>query len=223
MAVRCAKCGEELLGAVNRCWKCGQQFELRPEIDGRPPVRLEMPPAGDGPPGWDGLPSPSASTAAAPPPDAPIEAVVLDEPPPHSTPPPSVPSPAPAATVAATVAAPPNVTPRPIVRRPVNTAELVEARRKSAMAMGGTVAAMVLGIFAILLAPFRFEAAFIALLGVVMGIWGLYSPRRNWALAAMLLCCLAVGLGAYTGTRQLYLWIQTQKPIEAPVQVDDNW
>src|SRR6267142_2000341 len=43
MAVRCSKCGEELLGAVNRCWKCGQMFALRPEIDGRPPVRSEMP------------------------------------------------------------------------------------------------------------------------------------------------------------------------------------
>src|SRR5438876_8864385 len=43
MAVRCSKCGEELLGAVNRCWKCGQMFALRPEIDGRPPVRTESP------------------------------------------------------------------------------------------------------------------------------------------------------------------------------------
>ena len=45
MAVRCAKCGEELLGAVNRCWKCGTMFAARPELDGRPPVRVEMPPA----------------------------------------------------------------------------------------------------------------------------------------------------------------------------------
>src|SRR5437764_4561953 len=41
MTVRCSKCGEELLGAVNRCWKCGQTFALRPEIDGRPPVMAE--------------------------------------------------------------------------------------------------------------------------------------------------------------------------------------
>src|SRR5262249_43278334 len=25
-AVKCSKCGEELLGAVNRCWRCGQTF-----------------------------------------------------------------------------------------------------------------------------------------------------------------------------------------------------
>jgi hypothetical protein len=41
MTVRCSKCGEELMGAVNRCWKCGQMFAQRPEIDGRPPVRSD--------------------------------------------------------------------------------------------------------------------------------------------------------------------------------------
>ncbi len=47
MAVRCSKCGEELLGAVNRCWKCGQMFALHPEIDGTPPVRSERPPTNE--------------------------------------------------------------------------------------------------------------------------------------------------------------------------------
>src|SRR5437868_1140366 len=39
MAVRCSKCGEELLGPVNRCWKCGQQFTAQAETGGLPPVR----------------------------------------------------------------------------------------------------------------------------------------------------------------------------------------
>lgn len=26
MAIQCSKCGEELLGAVNRCWRCGQTY-----------------------------------------------------------------------------------------------------------------------------------------------------------------------------------------------------
>jgi hypothetical protein len=73
---------------------------------------------------------------------------------------------------------------------------------------------MVLGIFALALSLFRFEAALIAVMGLVMGIWGLYSPRRNWALAAMLLCCLAIGIGAYTGMSQLYTYIQKNRPIE---------
>src|SRR5687768_8967845 len=43
MTVRCAHCGEELLGAVNRCWKCGKQFAAQPTVDGLPPVRVEAP------------------------------------------------------------------------------------------------------------------------------------------------------------------------------------
>jgi len=47
MAVKCTKCDEELLGAVNRCWKCGQTFAAHPEADGQPPVRVECSPAGN--------------------------------------------------------------------------------------------------------------------------------------------------------------------------------
>ena len=39
MAVFCSKCGEELLGAVNRCWRCGHVFDAVPEEGGLPPVR----------------------------------------------------------------------------------------------------------------------------------------------------------------------------------------
>jgi hypothetical protein len=39
VAVRCANCGEELLGAVNRCWRCGATYLSLPQADGLPPVR----------------------------------------------------------------------------------------------------------------------------------------------------------------------------------------
>jgi hypothetical protein len=87
-------------------------------------------------------------------------------------------------------------------RRPT-TADLIEARRMSMIAMGGTVASVVLGVFTALLAAVWPPAGFVAVLGLIMGIWGLYSPRRNWALAGMLLCCLAIGLGGYGGVRRL--------------------
>jgi hypothetical protein len=213
MAVHCAKCGEELLGAVNRCWKCGQKFDLRPEIDGRPPVRLEMPPA---PP-----PQPAPDNAEA------VDVVVLEEGETEASRATVINETAPQAAEAVPQSPPttppsPVAAPRYLPRRVVNASELVEARRKSAMAMGGTVGAIVLGAFAIVLAPFRFEAAFIALIGIVMGVWGLYSTRRNWALAAMLLCCIAVGLGVFTGTRQLYLRIQEQRPVEIEAPVEDE-
>lgn len=38
MSVVCDKCGEELMGAVNRCWKCGTTF-AHVEADDQPPIR----------------------------------------------------------------------------------------------------------------------------------------------------------------------------------------
>jgi hypothetical protein len=198
MAVRCSKCGEELLGAVNRCWKCGQSFALRPEIDGRPPVR-------------------AAAGGAA---EQPLDAVVLDDAEAAAV--------ATQAPTAAATAMPPlahSVPPRSFQAaqaRPVSTADLVDARRASVMALGGMVASLVLAVFALALAPFRFEAAVVALLGLIMGIWGLYSPRRRWAFAAMLLCCLAIALGSYTGVRQLYDHIQKNRPVEAEEESGDS-
>jgi hypothetical protein len=186
MAVRCSKCGEELIGAVNRCWKCGQAFALHPEIDGRPPVRAES----------------EAATST------PLDALIVG----------------PATGELPATATIPVAAPRFIPPRRSSTAELVDARRAAVMAMGGTVASIVLGIFAAALAVIWPPAAIIAILGLAMGIWGLGSPRRNWALIGMLLCCLAIGLGAYGGALATYRWIQTQRPIEVqePIEAPDE-
>jgi hypothetical protein len=196
MAVHCAKCGEELLGAVNRCWKCGQVFARHPETDGLPPVRMERPPAAG----------------------EPLEAIVLDD----------APAAAPGAAsqpAAVAVAAPPapsfppplapavQFIPRPIVPPP-STAQIVEARRKSLVAMGGTVGGIVVGVFALAIAPFRFEAAIVGLIGIGLGVWGLHSPKRNWAFVGLLICCLAIGLGAYRGANDIYIYIKNQQPLE---------
>jgi hypothetical protein len=185
MSVRCAKCGEELLGAVNRCWKCGQTFDRSPDIDGQPPIRVD----------WHAAPGET------------LEAVVLDE----SSPPPPAAAPGIPPKPGASVS--PYAAPRPRAAPP-STSELVEAHRQSVMAMGGTVTALVLAVFSLILSFFRFEAAVIALIGLVMGVWGLYSPRRRWALAAMLLCALAMALGTYRGVRDLYIYIKDQQTIE---------
>src|SRR5205823_9574328 len=105
-------------------------------------------------------------------------------------------------------------------RRALSTAEMIEARRAGIMAMGGTVASLVLGLFAAVLAAIWPPAAIIAVLGLVMGIWGLSSPRRNWALVGMLLCCLAIGLGTFGMARRIYIGILQNKVIsidESPV------
>lgn len=203
MAVHCAKCGEELLGAVNRCWKCGQFFARHPETDGLPPVRMERPPAAG----------------------EPLEAIVLDDAPAGST----TQSQAAAVAVAAAPAAsfPPPLAPavqfipKPIAPPP-STAQIVEARRKSLVAMGGTVGGFVLGVFALVLAPFNSLAVVVGLIGIGLGVWGLHSPRRNWALVGLLICCLAIGLGAYRGANDLYVYIKNQQPmeIEEPAEED---
>ena len=38
--MKCEKCGEELLGAVNRCWRCGAKVELDAQEAIHPPASL---------------------------------------------------------------------------------------------------------------------------------------------------------------------------------------
>ena len=161
MAVHCTKCGEELLGAVNRCWKCGQTFEVRPPVPEEPPVE---------------------ATAV----DAPAMPLVPVAPPAY------------------------------VSMRPPTTGELIEARRAGMMAMGGTVASLVLGIFAAAVAFVWPLASLIAVLGLIMGIWGLQSPKRNLALIGMLLCCLSIGVGTYSAVRRIYLSFKQSQPIQMP-------
>src|SRR5687767_8610293 len=137
MSVKCSKCGEELLGAVNRCWKCGHMVVRGP--------------------------------------DEPLAAIVLDE-------------------VASAALPQPSTSPFRAPPVTITTGERIDAQRAALTAMGGTVGALILGLFALPIACFRVEGAFIALLGFALGIWGLYSPRRRLALLALLLCSLAIGL-----------------------------
>ncbi|MFM7073758.1 MAG: hypothetical protein ACKO38_18380 [Planctomycetota bacterium] len=62
MKVHCGYCGEEMMGAVNRCWRCGHRFAATPAADGQPPIRRDPIP---GP--LDRTPTPSVphSTAVA--------------------------------------------------------------------------------------------------------------------------------------------------------------
>jgi hypothetical protein len=188
MAVHCSKCGEELLGAVNRCWKCGQMFALHPEMDGRPPVRAEAVVGGN---------------------EA-LNAIVVEPAVGNPMQPPEG-GPAVASLATPTLAQPPMA--RVIQPRRASAAELIDARRAGMMAMGGTVTSLVLGVFAAGLAAIWPPAAMVAVLGLVMGIWGLSSPRRNWALVGMLLCCLAIGLGTFRLARNIYISIQANKAL----------
>ena len=198
MAVHCTRCGEELMGAVNRCWKCGQQFLARPTQDGLPPVRVEPSlVAAQGPLEARVL----EDDAAMPPADGPNSPAAMATTPARPTPAPAAyPFAGPPINALATPA------PMPSLVRPV-------PKTQNYAALGGAYSAVVLGLLGVVLAWFRYEAAIIGFIGLLAGIWGIYSPRRGLALAGMLLCCLAIGLGTFTGTRQLYIYLNRNAPI----------
>jgi hypothetical protein len=212
MAVRCSKCGEELLGPVNRCWKCGQTFATLPDAAGLPPVRRETtqvpaaaPPAraaGEG-------------TAAAAAPVLPLEPVqtagnpaavaAADAPGAIRTGSPFAPG-AVMAPVAPsqTVGHGATLTTRNRPKAPP-TSDLI----RDQVAVAGAIAAIVLGAFGLSVSWMTnptaiIGGALIAILGLVMGMWGLHSRRRGWALFGMLVCVAAIALASYSGAMLLY-------------------
>lgn len=203
MTVRCSQCGEELMGAVNRCWKCGRAFSAQPASDGLPPVRrvpviapatqAERDAAGDGV-----VNAELASDSSLPPASQPIRrGSPFAAPATATSPPTNASQPAPLVPLSAL--------PLPRARQPLR-------RGPNYVATGGAVGSMVLGLFALALSPFRAEAAIVALIGMVMGLWGLYSPKRGWALIGLLICCLAIGLASYTGAKALNAYVNRSQP-----------
>ncbi len=188
MTVRCSRCGEELMGAVNRCWKCGLAFQVRPTVDGLPPVRAEVVAA-------------AAAVATLPAGQA-VEARVLDD---------VAASDSAQQLTATSIMPPPHPLATPLPPRP-----RVSRAPTNIAAEGGAYAALVLGLFGLLLSWSLFYGALVALVGLLAGIWGIYSPRRNVALIGMLLCAVAMGLGTFTGVRQLNRYLTRNAPIEAP-------
>jgi hypothetical protein len=153
----------------------------------------------------DGRPPVRAAATIAP--GQPLEAIIVDEL--------AVPAGSPFGPGGPTTL--PSATPRISSSRVASTAELIEARRAGLMAMGGTVTSLVLGVFSAILAAFWPPAAIVAVLGLIMGIWGLSSPRRNLALVGMLLCCLAIGFGTFGMARRIYIGILSSRPIEESI------
>jgi hypothetical protein len=184
MAVRCAQCGEELLGAVNRCWRCGAQVLSRSGDTDLPPIR--RPP----------VPAPTVAEPAGEPEDV-VEASFADA---------EVAEPAPSSPAAGgtVVEGLPSGTPRtlptrrvgsPFATRPSNFLSRVT---RWLTPDRGAVAACVLGIlalFACIIAPPA--AVILGVLGLGLGILGLYSRRRGPALVGLLFCSLAILMGVF--------------------------
>ncbi len=193
----CPHCGEELLGAANRCWKCGERV--------RPP-KLKP------------VETPVAEVAVA----APAMLMTVEEvalatakPPPRRG--------SPFAIEAALADRPPHGTfygdgpYREAKPRFADAPRLPEYPRNTS-AVGGVTAALLLGGFSLVLLLFSVLGGVTALLGVGCAVWGLFSKRKGLAIFALILCCLALTLAGWKIGFVLYelLVVPLQAPPLAP-------
>ena len=193
MAVQCAKCGEELMGSVNRCWRCGQEFVARSSDGDLPPIRRS--------------PVVAASTG-----------VLLAE---LSAPTPSAPEVNVANAVAPQLPTGTVRRGSPFGDRGTATLEMMEPdsarterddafeRESKYRTSGGATASAAL---TIPLGLVSFAAAFLfplagillALIGIGFSVWGLCSRRRGLAVAGLLFCFLSLALATFNEVVAIY-------------------
>lgn len=178
MPSKCQQCGEELLGAVNRCWRCGTKVELG--VLSGPPARTD----------------PAAAPLPAAPAEVPNADVVVAE---------LVPSPS-RQDAGPLASATPLIPPRP------------STLRRTSAAQGGAIAALVLGLMSLVASFYTLSAAIPAALGLILGAWGLFSPRRGPAILGLLLCFLALAVASFTGAVGLYKQAYGHAPWETPAE-----
>ena len=189
----CPHCGDELLGAVNRCWKCGQrvsQPEMVLEAEVLEPVVVTA-----------SEPESDTATLTA----VEVERVTgedlslaMPKEPPRRGSPFAFDTRLNAATQATVY-----LSDGPYRREmkhpagPFGSQPTPTRYKQNQAAIGGVVAALVLGIVSLFVLPLTVFGIIPALLGVFLGIYGLYSDRRAFAIVALLLCCLATAGGLY--------------------------
>ena len=219
MARFCTNCGEELLGAVNRCWKCGDEVLTRggfatptgPNI----PLAEVVPDSpestdeawGDDqqavPPTQEEADQSEAEVVLG---DLQDKAIVGDVVPGEPL------EVIEAETVAPSVVEPP----QPDYAAKDHVAEITRYPLHMA-AGGGAVASLILGLIG-------FGSAFwipeggvlIGLLGIAMGAWGLYSQFRGWAAAGLTVCVLSFALSGTLLTIKVHEAMFGYGPFDPP-------
>jgi hypothetical protein len=178
----CPHCGEEMLGAVNRCWSCGQRVSQPVE------AVIMAEPAALASVEVDAEEAEQEFTAED------IALALHQEPPRRGSP----------FARMAELAEPNPFAPRygegpyRAGHTPATAGVLPErgpaptAYPRNAGAIGGVVAALVLGVLSLAAAWFTVFAFITAMVGIGLGIWGLKTDRKTLAMAALLLCALAV-------------------------------
>ncbi|HUE70892.1 MAG TPA: hypothetical protein VMP01_08380 [Pirellulaceae bacterium] len=225
MAVRCSKCGEELLGPVNRCWKCGQTFATLPDTGGVPPVRREPSPVAAPVIAAAAAVAPAGLAADGPEIEEPVQAVPADGGAELASTlsAPRVRTGSPFSPGAATTLVQPGpvlgASPLPSRPKPPATQDLI----RDQVAVAGAIGSLVLGGFGVAVAWMQnpsaiIGGALIAILGLGMGMWGLHSKRRGWALFGMLICVFAISLASYSGAMMLYQMQLEAKEMEGLIE-----
>ena len=203
MAVYCKSCGEELLGAVNRCWRCGQEVVVQQEaaaseiasseVSGELTGDEDLVPA-------QAVPAKDPATGPSLPPrqsnaDAPIRRGS-----------PFVDGYQPTESKASG-----GGSQRPASRRP-----------GSAAATGSAFGALLLGVISLIsLRITAIGAVVTAIFGIGFGIWGLYCPQRAAAITGLVLCCAALAIGGFLCAIILFEHLYGYSPFHPDPSLED--
>jgi hypothetical protein len=221
MSVRCAQCGEELMGAVNRCWRCGTPIVAYHGQSDQPPVRrrpIVMPLAEDEPQvvavlaNDEDLPVANSAGQIAGDRSASDRAGDTER------------APAIAWRVGSPFAAGFSGTPAGEMTIAPVTASFpitMPRYRNEGMYNGFVFAALIMGVMSLIAAFFTSGAVVLAVVGLLLGVCGLHARRRLAAVVAILLCCLALVWGVYQGIVFLYELRYGYKPWNAPSEIDE--
>ena len=195
MSVECAKCGEELMGSVNRCWSCGQEFVATIDEGNRPPIRR----------------APILAES--------LNVFVADVSDQSDTGQTAVSAEADVATEAGGVVKVRKGSPfgdrgtavlESMERPKFGFEHEVQAPRAPEYEPSGgskASAALVLplGVISLVLAfLFPIGGVVLAVLGAVLAIWGLQSRRRGVAIVGLVICCLSLAFGTFNFAVAIY-------------------
>lgn len=222
MNVQCARCGEELLGAVNRCWRCGTDFVAPVDSADLPPVRRSPLAASAAPSANAGAVNPISSadpnTSSQQEEAAESGSADSDF---GSTAPVQVGSPfrqgslrpsldgstSPSGNITARLGFPAQKT-----RYPRHLA-----------AQGGAVASISLGcisLIGVMLAVWGSWSPVgpiaTSVLGILMGTWGAFSQFRRVAAVGLVIGCFALAVSGFLGAVEVYVQVNGEDPF-APV------
>ncbi|HAA72553.1 MAG: hypothetical protein CMJ70_24235 [Planctomycetaceae bacterium] len=218
--VQCTRCGEELLGAVNRCWRCGTDFVSPVGPAELPPVRRAPLAASTGPSENTGDDTSSTDLNT----DCQGSEVADSG---HvdsgfgNTAPVQIGSPFRRGSL------------RPSSDRSANSSRHVTAQLgvpiqktrypRNLAAQGGAVSSISLGFISWIGVTLAVWGAWsplgpvvTAVLGILMGAWGAFSQLRRVATVGLVISCFAFAVAGFLGAVEVYVHVNGEDPF-APV------